>query len=151
MRRARNKTTDRNHRLPCKHKAKLKSRRIVALTAQVANKLRITSFSWIAIRPADQRGKMRGLRGFTLAAGACQLLWFARYVVYVGSSSYASTVLHLEFVVQSSEMSPQYLDQRVEAFLQGFRQVRREEEGVNENVTVVLESKYINDESGTCY
>lgn len=45
------------------------------------------------------------------------------YLVWSGGSVHGGYVYNARFVVQSKPRSPEYLDQRVEAFLEGFREV----------------------------
>lgn len=46
------------------------------------------------------------------------------YVVWVWKEIYAKVSVHLSFMVQSSTISPRYLEERIEAFIVGFRKVR---------------------------
>ena len=48
-----------------------------------------------------------------------------RYLVWSGLSVYGGYVYHARFLVQSNDRSPGYLEERVEAFIAGFREVRR--------------------------
>lgn len=46
-------------------------------------------------------------------------------MVWSGGSVHGGYVYNARFIVQSNERSPEYLDGRVEAFVKGFREVRR--------------------------
>lgn len=48
---------------------------------------------------------------------------YVRYSVYVRSDTYAVVAMHLAFMVQSSKAIPRYIDERIEAFIEGFRKV----------------------------
>lgn len=49
---------------------------------------------------------------------------WTRYLVWSGGSVNGGYVYNARFIVQSNDRSPQYLDDRVEAFVTGFREVR---------------------------
>ncbi|CAN0483292.1 unnamed protein product, partial [Hapterophycus canaliculatus] len=46
------------------------------------------------------------------------------YLVWSGASVFGGHVYNARFIVQSNDRSPEYLDQRVECFIAGFREVR---------------------------
>lgn len=50
--------------------------------------------------------------------------FLCRYLVWSGASLFGGHVYNARFIVQSNDRSPEYLDQRVESFIAGFREVK---------------------------